>query len=50
MILYLPIEPAMVFTRTYEQELASTAVSNVPSESDLETGRTVIAELKASGT
>lgn len=49
MILYLPIEPAMVFTRTYEQELASTAVSNVPSESDLETGRTVIAELKASG-
>lgn len=49
MILYLPIEPAPVFTRTYEQELVSTGSSTTLSRENCEMGRIITAELRAAG-
>jgi hypothetical protein len=49
-LMYLPIEPAAVFTRTYEQELAGRASRYTPLSSEAEAGALVVAELRQAGT
>jgi len=48
-LMYLPVEPAPVFTRTYEQELAGSSSRYTPSASEAEAGAGVVAELRHAG-
>ncbi|MEI6149554.1 MAG: hypothetical protein WCS01_10690 [bacterium] len=48
-LMYLPVEPAPVFTRTYEQELAGSSTRFTPSASEAEAGALVVVELRQEG-
>jgi hypothetical protein len=48
-LMYLPVDPAPVFTRTYEQELAGSSTRFTPSASEAEAGALVVAELRQEG-
>ncbi|MCX7049320.1 MAG: hypothetical protein NTX50_28020 [Candidatus Sumerlaeota bacterium] len=47
LLLFLPIRPAPVFTRTYGQEVAGGGASLTPTAADREAGELVVAEMKA---
>jgi hypothetical protein len=48
-LLFLPIEPTPVFTRTYEQELAATATRLTPSPDEAQAAALVVSEIRAAG-
>lgn len=48
-VMYLPVEPAPVFTRTYEQELAVNSTRFTPSQAESEAGALVATELRHAG-
>jgi len=48
-MLYLPVQPALVFTRTYEQELAETSSRFTPSSRERDAGSLLVAELRQAG-
>jgi hypothetical protein len=45
-MMYLPVEPVPIFTRTYEQELAVSSTRLTPSAKETEAGALVVAELR----